>query len=267
MRAVAEGGRYDPAASACAGLGGIAAATSPVESPGPQAPTGNDTQNQARNYERCADDNDEVCRGEGAVATGIIADRDASQDLGGVLDPTSDLRFLLLQPTVAAGTSTTPEQLAVPAFRLIQNLVNPFPPPPITDTQATTPEGRGLIAARQADTARRSAPRGLLNWIQTRAMPSLPLGDWARRTAPDGYPYPIDDRISLRQYYDVAIAASWRNPDWHRRVTEMSPEAAARESVLQQALANDIAWLQFELDLHAAATLAVLTAQSIPPSE
>ncbi|MCY4006136.1 MAG: hypothetical protein OXE84_04810, partial [Rhodobacteraceae bacterium] len=246
MRARAEGGRYDPAASACAGLAGVTDSGAGSAFAAPRPPTGNDTHNQSRNYERCADANDEVCRGENAVNVGIIEDRDEFRDVGGVLDPTSDLRFLLQQPTVGAGTATRPERLTEPTFRLVQNLINPVPPPPVTESQATTPAGRSLIAARQADTARRSGPRGLLHWIQTRSMPALDKGDWARRTAPEGYQYPIEDRISLRQYYDVAIAASWRNPAWHQRVAEMSPEAVTRESVLQAALANDSAWLQFE---------------------
>ncbi len=260
MRAAAEGGRYDPAASACGGLAGVMRLADGSRV-GMTSPAGDDTRNRIRDYERCAGGNVEACAGPGAVASGIIADRDRSRNLGGVPDPTSDLRVLLRQPTAGAGSGTDPEALDAAVWRLSQNILNPFPDRPLTEAEARTPAGRALIAERQSEAARRSAPAALLGWIQTRSAPDLPLGGWARRTAPDGYPYPIDDKISLRQYYDVAAAASWRNPDWHARVMSMSPEAVAREIALQLALANDLAILQIELDIHRAAAEAVAAAR------
>ena len=260
FRARAEGGRYDPPASACGGLSAASElAAAPAAPPeGQAAQTGADAQNRSRNYERCAGSRAEVCEGPGAVAAAIIEDRDRHRSSAGLLDPTSDLRALLDQPTAGAGTGISPEDLSDALWRLTQNVVNPFPGRPVTESEASTPAGRIAIAERQSEAARRSAPAGLLGWLQTRSAPNLPLGDWARRTAPPGYPYPIDDRISVRQYYDIAVAASWRNPDWQKRVAAMSPEAAIRELVLQQALANDLAHMRLELDFLRAANDAVV---------
>ncbi len=262
MRAGAEGGRYDPAVSNCLGYGSAAVmARGPTEAgPGepPLPPTGADTQNEARNYARCAGGNSEVCEGTGAVVNGIIDDRDQLRNVGGVFDPTSDLRVLLQQPTAGAGTGADPDELGEAIWRLHQNIVDPVPAPPVTRAEAELPAGRAEIARRQSESARRSAAATLLGWIQTRSAAHLPLGDWARRTAPDGYPYPIDDRISVRQYYDVAVAASWRDPDWQAALPGMAPEAVMREVAAQLALGNDLALLQFELDLHRAAVDAVI---------
>lgn len=262
MRARAEGGRYDPAASSCRGYAAAAVLVGDPPEAGPGDPplpaTGADTQNQARNYARCAGGNSEVCEGEGAVVNGIIADRDRHRDLGGVFDPTSDMRVLLQQPTAGAGSGADPGELDEAIWRLHQNIVDPVPPPPVTRAESDLPAGRAEIADRQSEAARRSAAAALLGWIQTRSAAQLPLGDWARRTAPEGYPYPIDDSISVRQYYDVAVAASWRNPDWHAGLLGMAPEAVMREVASQLALSNDLALLRFELDLHRAAADAVI---------
>ena len=263
MRAMAEGGRYDPAASTCLGYAAaaaIAAEGEPAAGDPPLPASGADTQNLARNYARCAGGSTEVCDGEAAVVGGIIADRDELRDVGGVFDPTSDLRLLLQQPTIGAGTGSDTQELDEAAWRLQQNIVEPLPLPPVTTAEANLPVGRAEIARRQSVAARRSAPAALLGWIQTRSAAHLPLGDWARNTAPEGYPYPIDDRISVRQYYDVATAASWRNPSWQARLPGMAPEAVMREIALQLALNNDLAQLQFELDVHRAAVDAVIAA-------
>ncbi len=265
LRASAEGGRYDPAAGACGAMSAALRLAAPPAGP-PPAATGADTQNTGRNYERCAGGNDEVCRGPGAVSAGIIEDRDRHQDTGGVLDPTSDLRVLLQQPTAGAGTGSDQEELDDAVWRLTQNIVHPFPPPPVTRAEARTPGGAAAVARRQSDAARRSAPAALLGWIQTRSAANLDMADWARRTAPEGYPYPIDDRISVRQFYDVSVSAGWRDPEWHRRVQRMSPEAVMREIALQTALANDLALLRLELDLHRAANEAALTAAFLDDS-
>ena len=261
FRATAEGGRYDPASSSCGGLAAAVAISAPTPPDAVVSATGIDTQNRSRNYERCADGDTEVCDGLGGVVAGIIEDRDRSVGIGGVLDPTSDLRVLLTQPTAGAGTAADREKLDAAIWRLSQNIVNPFPERPVTEGESRTAAGRVAIAERQSEAARRSAAANLLGWIQTRSTANLPLGDWARRTAPAGYPYPIDDSISVRQYYDVAVAAGWRNPEWHQRVAAMSPEAVTRELLLQQALANDLALLQFELDVQRGAVDAVIAAR------
>ena len=265
LRAEAEGGRYDPAASSCGGYAAAAAlATGSADSfPDGEPPpaTGADTQNSVRNYSRCAGGNTEVCNGSGVVIGGIISDRDRHRGVGGVFDPTSDLRVLLQQPTAGAGTGANQDDLADAIWRLHQNIIDPIPAPPVTSAQAETPAGRAEMADRQAVSARRSAPSALLGWIQTRSAAQLPLGDWARRTAPAGYPFPLDERISVRQYYDVAVAAGWRNPDWHSRLIGLSPEAVMREVASQLALSNDIALMGFELDVHRAAVEAVIAAK------
>ncbi len=266
LRAEAEGGRYDPAASSCRGYAAAAALAAGEEIvPGspPLPATGADTQNQGRNYERCAGGNEEVCQGPGAVVQGIIADRDRHRGVGGVQDPTSDVRVLLQQPTAGSGTGSDPADLDAAIWRLSQNILYPVPDRPVTSDGAGGAAGRTEIALRQADAARRSAPAALLGWIQTRSAAQLPLGGWARRTAPEGYPYPIDDRISVRQYYDVAVSAGWRNPEWHKRLMAMSPEAVMREIASQLALSNDLSQLNFELELHRAAVDAVMAAAAL----
>ena len=266
LRAEAEGGRYDPAASSCGGYAAAAVLAGGADPP-PDAPplpaTGADTQNQGRNYERCAGGNEEVCRGAGAVVNGIIADRDRLRDVGGVQDPTSDIRLLLQQPTTGSGTASDPADIDAAVWRLSQNILQPIPPTPVTSAEAGQPGGRAEIARRQSEAARRSAPAALLGWIQTRSAAQLPLGDWARSVAPDGYPYPIGERISVRQFYDVAVSSGWRHPDWHTRLAGMSPEAVMREVAVQLALSNDLSHLRFELDLHRAAVEAAVAATVI----
>ena len=267
-RGEAEAGRYDPAASACAAMGAALVATS-TSGPGSAVSgvnSGAGTVQQIRAYETCDPDGEtpgEVCQGNAAIVTGMLADRAALAGAAGLDNPTGDAQLLLLQPTIGAGTATTPEDINRAVWRLSQNMLNPFPEPPASRIRPQTPAARLSVADQQARSTRRSSLEAMLAWIHSRSAPLLPAGDWARRVAPEGYGYPIDDLISLRQYYDVAVATSYRNPEWHDRVNAMSPEAAARELVFQTALANDLAWMSLELQLHQAATSLAVGAHQL----
>ena len=163
LRASAEGGRYDPAAGACGAMSAALRLAAPPAGP-PPAATGADTQNTGRNYERCAGGNDEVCRGPGAVSAGIIEDRDRHQDTGGVLDPTSDLRVLLQQPTAGAGTGSDQEELDDAVWRLTQEHRAPVPSAARHARGGAHPRGSRrcrAAAVRRREEVRPGGPAGL----------------------------------------------------------------------------------------------------------
>ncbi|MEC5291933.1 MULTISPECIES: hypothetical protein [unclassified Aurantimonas] len=252
-RAEAEGGRYDPAASACVDLSGI------MQLGGAQGSavglSGNDVINAGRNRsDGNAPAGDEVILGGMAIASGIVRDRDEYKGVAGVLDPTTDQRLYTDMLTL----DTTDEEVQKALLRLEANIIDPTPGKPLTDNEGTTPAGRAQLASRQIDKARRSAARNIYGYLGNLAAPigGDGLVEWARNAAPDSYPSEIGDVISTQQVMDIFVHSRFHNPQWHQELANMSPEAVNREIALTNALNLHINWMRFDLEKKVAAAIA-----------
>ncbi|MBB4000110.1 hypothetical protein [Aureimonas pseudogalii] len=252
-RAKAEGGRYDPAASACTDLSGIIQFGG--GGGGSQGVGGNDLVNSSRNWSRGNGPAGlPVTQGGLAVAQVIVADREELQGLGGYLDPTTDLRLMLEGQTL----DTTDEKVAKASARLVNNVVDPTPARPLTDGEKRTPQGKAQLAARQIDEARRSAAHSVFSYLGDLAAPtgSSGLVDWAKRAAPASYSNTIGDAVSNQQVIDIFVQSRFANPDWHQQLATMAPEAVSREIALTNALNLHVNWMMFQLMKREAAVSA-----------
>lgn len=262
-RARAEGGRYDPAPSACTDLSGI------IQFGGGQNAQGlggNDLVNVARNRSRGNGSAGAATRAGGlAIARQIKNARDQYEGYGGYLDPTSDIRFLTESSTV----DTTDEDQAKILAHLVTNIVDPTPARPITAAEAKTPQGLAQIADRQVDDARRSAADAVFAYLGDLAAPSggKKLADWARRTAGPNYAKSIGDVISNQQAMDVFVRSRFTNPKWHEKLARMSPAAVARETALTEALNLEVNWMRFQLEKRMAVVGATSLATQLDASE
>ena len=258
-RAEAEGGRYDPAASACTDLSGI------LQFGGGQSASGvggNDAVNALRNRSRGnGSEGAEVRSGGLAVAQGIVRDRDAYTNYGGYLDPTSDVRFL----TEPATLDTTDEDAAKVMVRLVNNIVDPTPSRPITAEEARTPQGQAQIAARTIDDARRSTASAVFAHLGDLAAPTGgdAMAQWARNAVTEAYPKEVGDVVSTQQAIDIFVYSRFANPDWHQQLARMSPAAVSRETALTSALNLHVNWMRFELERRMAAVQAASLAAQL----
>ena len=232
IRAAAEGGRYDPAVSACIDLSRILNFGGGQTS---QGVGGIDIANLSRNRSYGNGAAGEPVRLGGlALAQEIRVDRDRLRNVGGFADPTSDVRLL----TEAITLDTSDQQIAQAYARMVNNMVDPLPPKPVTTSEAETPTGLARIAARQIDATRRSAAHAVFTYLGDIATPTggSELADWAQRAAGPAYPYQVGDKVSSLQAVDIFVHSRFANPDWHQSIAAMSPDAVMRELLLTQAL-------------------------------
>ncbi|WP_062213177.1 hypothetical protein [Aureimonas sp. AU12] len=258
-RAKAEGGRYDPAPSACRDLSGVLQFGGGTSS---QGVGGNDLVNAARNRGRGNEkEGDEVNRGGLAIAQGIVNDREELKGLGGYLDPTTDLRLMLEPQTL----DTSEGEVAKAAARLVNNIVDPTPARPLTDGEKKTPQGKAQLAARQIDEARRSAAHSIFAYLGDLAAPTGGSGlvDWAKKAAPASYSNTIGDKVSTQQVIDIFVQSRFSNPDWHQELAKMAPEAVNREIALTNALNLHVNWMMFQLMKREAAVSATQLATEL----
>jgi hypothetical protein len=266
IRADVENGDYDPAASACRTLSGVAAAAQGVDVSGSAPPAnGHDFGNRSRNWARgMGPDGEQVRDGVQAIARAALKDRDRLQGLDGILDPTSDIRFLVSNPTVDTRDPDRVDAL----WRLRQNILDPAPPRPVTQSQANTPEGAVELARRQVDAARRSVASDVFGFIESLHAPiNDDLGDWARRTVPEGYSYPVPDAISKQQFVDLQVASRFANSSWHDQVGRMSPEATRREKLIIEAMRAEIDWLRLRLAMRRGLAKAARLSEALEGGE
>lgn len=253
-RGLAESGRYDPAASACLDLSGI---FSIGQSGGGVGLSGRDITNASRNWSYGNEDiGKPVAKGGLSVANAIITDRDRFKGVGGFADPTSDARLL----TDAMTLDTSRKEIAGAHIRLVNNIVDPIPAKPITALEGKTPAGRAQIAARQVDASRRSAAHAIISYLGDLVTPtgSAELADWARKAAPQGYPYAIGEAVSQLQAIDIFVRSRFANAKWHQQLAQMSPDAVQREQLLATVLTQQIEWMRFDLERRNAVAIAAL---------
>ena len=263
IRAAAEGGRYDPAVSACIDLSGILNFGGGQTS---QGVGGIDIANLSRNRSYGNGAAGEPVRLGGlALAQEIRVDRDRLRNVGGFADPTSDVRLL----TEAITLDTSDQQIAQAYARMVNNMVDPLPPKPVTTSEAETPTGLARIAARQIDATRRSAAHAVFTYLGDIATPTggSELADWAQRAAGPAYPYQVGDKVSSLQAVDIFVHSRFANPDWHQSIAAMSPDAVMRELLLTQALNLHINWMRFGLERRVAAVEAAQLASSVDGTE
>lgn len=263
IRAEAEGGRYDPAASACIDLSGILNYGGGQTS---QGVGGIDIANLSRNRSYGNGAVGEPVRLGGlALAQEIQVDRDRLRNVGGFADPTSDVRLL----TEAITLDTSDQEVAQAYARMINNMVDPLPPQPVTTQEAATPTGLARIAARQIDATRRSASHAVFTYLGDIATPTggAELASWARDAAGPAYPYAVGDRVSSLQAVDIFVHSRFVNPDWHQSIARMSPDAVQREILLTQALNLHVNWMRFGLERRDAAVAAAHLASTIDGTE
>lgn len=252
FRAEAEGGRYDPAASACTDLSGIMKMGGGGST---QGYGGNDIANVSRNR---ANGNgiggEEVRIGGLALAQAILNDRDRLKNIGGVLDPTTDVRLLTENVTLDTSNSDVASAYA----RLVNNIIDPTPARPLTASEMATPAGRASAAARQIDAARRSPAHAVFGYYGDLITPigGQELADWAKKAATDAYPSEVGDKVSTLQAVDIFVHSRFANPEWHQQLAKMSPSAVGRETALTNALNLHVNWMRFQLELRNAAVNA-----------
>lgn len=230
-RGLAESGRYDPAASACLDLSGI---FSIGQSGGGVGLSGRDITNASRNWSYGNEDiGKPVAQGGLSVANAIITDRDRFKGVGGFADPTSDARLL----TDAMTLDTSRKEIAGAHIRLVNNIVDPIPAKPITALEGKTPTG------------------------------SAELADWARKAAPQGYPYAIGEAVSQLQAIDIFVRSRFANAKWHQQLAQMSPDAVQREQLLATVLTQQIEWMRFDLERRNAVAIAALLSSVLDPRD
>ncbi|RUU98128.1 MULTISPECIES: hypothetical protein [unclassified Mesorhizobium] len=259
-RAAAEGGRYDPATSACLDLSGIF--TMGKSGQDVAGYGGNDVANASRNWSYGNEDiGKPVIEGGLAVANAIVSDRDELRNVGGFADPTSDVRLL----TDAITLDTSDEKIAKAQLRMINNMVDPIPPKPITQAELKAPAGRAQVAARQVDATRRSAAHAVYSYLGDIASPTggQLLADWAKKAVTESYPYEVGEHVSELQAVDIFVRSRFANPEWHQELAGMSPEAVQREQLLAQALNLHVDWMRFNLERRQAAAIAALLSNSL----
>jgi len=263
IRAAAEGGRYDPAASACVDLSGI------VEFGGGQTSQGvggMDIANLSRNRSYGNGTAGAPVRAGGlALAQEIKVDRDILRNVGGFADPTSDVRLL----TEALTLDTSDQQIARAYARMVNNMVDPLTPKPVTSEEAKTPTGLARIAARQVDATRRSATHAVFTHLGDITTPTggTALANWAKEAAGPAYPNVVGDKVSSLQAVDIFVHSRFANPDWHQSIAKMSPDAVMRELLLTQALNLHVNWMRFGLERRVAAVEAAGLASVIDGTE
>ena len=79
-----------------------------------------------------------------ALAQEIRLDRDNLKNVGGFADPTSDVRLL----TEAYTLDTSNQQVAQAYARMVNNMIDPLPPKPIT-YWTSLPRACGLTSRRK----------------------------------------------------------------------------------------------------------------------
>ena len=252
FRAEAEGGRYDPGVSACVDMSGIMKMGGGAST---QGFGGNDIANVSRNRSNGNGAGGEEVRENGlALAQGILTDRDRLQNIGGVLDPTTDVRLLTENVTL----DTTDDNVASAYARLINNIVDPTPAKPVTAAEMRTPQGLASAAARQIDAARRSSAHAVFAYHGDLIAPAggNELAEWAQRAVTDAYPNVVGDKVSTLQATDIFVHSKFANPEWHQQVAMASPAAVTREIAITNALNLHVNWMRFQLELRNAAVNA-----------
>ncbi len=253
IRASAESSRYDPAITSCQGMR-TAFLISDPDRPGEGETSGETTTRRSYEYENCGAGNETVCAGYQQIARGALDDQQSLRGMGGWPDPTTDIRLLLGDATVGMRSTTSEDVLAQSLWRLRQNIVNPFPERPPTGDQRFQIGGDIALADHLSRQARRSVASLVFEYIENESVPSIDLEQAHIQTlVGDSSSLPLGTtKISERHLYDLFVAGGYRNPEWHVRLAAASPEALTREMVLQQALANDLAWQTLELNRHRA---------------
>lgn len=250
IRAAAESHRYDPAISSCLGMRAVYQLAETDS--GEVEDNGEKTTQRIYTYENCAGGDLTVCEGVQEIAKGAIADQ---QNLGGVAgwpDPTTDIRLLIGDPTIGQRSPSTGDDLEKSVWRLRQNIVNPFPERPPTADRRLQIAGDVELAGYLSENARRSVANSVFALIEGESFPTIPLEqDHIRALIGDNEDLTLTT-VSKRHLYELIVDGGYSNPEWHIRLAAATPEALAREFVLQLALANDLAWQNLELDRHRA---------------
>ena len=200
-----------------------------------------------------------------ALAQEIVVDRDALRSVGGFADPTSDVRLL----TEAMTLDTSDQQVAQAYARMVNNMVDPLPPKPITTEEAKTPTGLSRIASRQVDATRRSASHAVFTYLGDMTVPTggSALADWAKNATGPAYPNTVGDKVSKLQAMDIFVHSRFPNPDWHQQLAKMSPDAVMRELALTQALNLYVNWERYNLERRVAAVNAATLSTLIDGTE
>ncbi|NKC05447.1 hypothetical protein HED55_27095 [Ochrobactrum haematophilum] len=196
-----------------------------------------------------------------AVANSIIADRDQLKNVGGLADPTSDVRLL----TDAITLDTSDGDISKAYVRMINNMVDPIPPKPITQAEMKSPAGVAQVAARQVDATRRSAAHAIYSYLGDIAAPTggQELANWAKSAVTGSYPYEVGNHVSELQAVDIFVRSRFTNPEWHQELAGMSPAAVQREQLLTQALNLHVDWMRFNLERRQASAIAALLSNSL----
>lgn len=259
-------GMFDPSPMACMTYG----ANNALFQGRGSAPSanGHDFQNRSRNWARGVDSPgghtaQDVRDGNIAVAASILEDRDKYEGFDDYLDPTADIRFLTASQTL----DTDDEDVAQVTWRLIQNIVDPAPPPPLTSAQINTPEGKVEAARRQVDDARKSVAQNVFTFrTNFQGNYSEELRKWISDNAPEGFQASDNPKASLKEFFEARVHL-FNHPDFLLKLNEADTNGLLRELIQLEAFRLNMDWLRFQLDLDRSLVGATLLASHVNSGE
>lgn len=249
FRARAESGDFDPSPAICL-LAGMFRS-------GGTGPGTIGTQASASAVSRTSGSDPAVQAGGATLARAVIDRRAQMRGRMGVDDPAADPAAILMNPTIAS-TSADMEALEV----LMQNLIDPLPPRPVTASEAMTPEGVVRAHRRTVQETRNNTSREVLSMLANMRSPvqtiSSPTGGSFQAYIDDianyNRPIPSDGMISELQAIDIRTLRHYApRPEVFAERATLSERGLLQELLDAVSIGNRIAFLQLELDSRRAA--------------
>ena len=256
FRAEAESGKFDPSPAVCllAGLWGDGSETG-------MGDTRMGSTMASGSAARSSGADPAVQSGGTALAKSIVDDRTTYAGLMGRSDPTTDVSVILEDPTLPAESD---EDVAA-IQRLVNNMIDPLPPRPVTTQELRTPEGQSRAAASTARETKLSGAResvAMVMNMRTAVGPSS--GEWesyvediANYNRLSGE---LPEEISELQGLDIRTLRFYA-PSAERVIERdnASDTQLLAELLDAVAIGNRVAYLQLELD----SRRAVVEAQTL----
>lgn len=249
FRAQAESGQFDPSPSICL-LAGMFRGT-------PAAPQRIGSRASASAVSRTSGADPAVQAGGPTLARDIVDRRVAMRGRMGVDDPGTDPAAILTNPTIA---STPQDQEALEL--LLQNMIDPLPPRPITNSEINTPEGVIRAHRRAVQETRNNTSREVLNMLTNMREPVQPIRSptggsfeaYIQDIANYNRDIPSNGMISELQAIDIRTLRHYSpRPEIFAERATLSERGLLQELLDAVSIGNRIAFLQLELDSRRAA--------------
>lgn len=243
FRAAAESGAQDPSPDLCiiAGL---------FKNGGSGTPAGAQAVGSAGSLSiRAETDGADpaVAQGGVALAKSIVDASLQYKGRMGSIDPTTDPRLLVEEPTSQAKDAT--DEAAID--RLARNMTNPFPDKPVSADQLSTPEGQALASAKKIQTLRAATSQELIAMVRNMREAKGPVNaQWQDRI--DGisdYQSTVGDKISELQGLDIRTLYYYApNAETLQKRQVMSEKALLQTLIDNVSIGNRLAYLNLQMN-------------------